>query len=151
MSDPADTAAPQPSQLRWGHFGHGADIGVSGEGATLAEAFAAAATALTAIVTDPVVVKEDVAVEISCEAPSPGLLLVDFLNAIIFHMATKDLLFHRYRVETDGAKLRATAWGERVDLVRHAPAVEPKGATYTALAVEHGADGGWRAACVIDV
>ena len=151
MSDPAGTAAPQPSQLRWGHFGHGADIGVSGEGATLAEAFAAAATALTAIVTDPVVVKEDVAVEISCEAPSPGLLLVDFLNAIIFHMATKDLLFHRYRVETDGAKLRATAWGERVDLVRHAPAVEPKGATYTALAVERGADGGWRAACVIDV
>lgn len=151
MSDLIDTAALQPSQLRWSHFEHGADIGISGEGATLAETFAAVATALTAIVTDPAAVKDDAAVAISCEAPSPQLLLVDFLNAIIFQMATNDLLFRRYRVETDGVNLRATAWGERVDLVRHAPAVEPKGATYTALTVEHRADGRWRAACVIDV
>ena len=50
MSEPIDTAALQPSQLRWSHFEHGADIGISGEGATLAETFAAVATALTAIV-----------------------------------------------------------------------------------------------------
>jgi SHS2 domain-containing protein len=37
----------------WQHFAHGADIGVRGRGATLAEAFAAAAVGLTAVVADP--------------------------------------------------------------------------------------------------
>ncbi len=145
------TGMPNVTHVRWGHFAHDADIGVSGEGPTLGEAFAAAATALTAIVTDLGGVREETAVELVCQAPSPQLLLVDFLNAIIFQMATKDLLFRRYRVTTDGTTLYATAWGEPVDAVRHSPAVEPKGATYTALVVEPTSDGGLRVACVIDV
>jgi SHS2 domain-containing protein len=46
--------------------------------------------------------------------------------------------------------LTATARGEPVDVARHEPAVEIKGATYTALAVEQ-TDGQWRAQCVVDV
>jgi len=41
--------------------------------------------------------------------------------------------------------------GEPVDVARHAPACEPKGATYTALRVAHEADGSWSAGCVVDV
>ena len=37
----------------WEHFGHGADIGVRGIGATMAESFEQAAVALTAVITDP--------------------------------------------------------------------------------------------------
>jgi tRNA nucleotidyltransferase (CCA-adding enzyme) len=46
--------------------------------------------------------------------------------------------------------LRATAYGELVDVERHEPAVEIKGATLTALQVRE-EPGGWRAQCVVDV
>jgi len=38
-----------------------------------------------------------------------------------------------------------------VDIARHRPAVEVKGATYTALRVAQEADGAWVAQCVVDV
>ena len=37
------------------------------------------------------------------------------------------------RRDDRGHRLQATLWGEPVDVARHAPACEPKGATYTAL------------------
>lgn len=132
-------------------FPHGADIGVRGIGRTREEAFEQAALALTSIVTDPEDVREARAVEIACEAPDDGLLLVDWLNALIYRMAVDRLLFARFAVRIDGRRLSATAWGEPVDRVRHAPAVEPKGATYTELQARPTEDGTWLAQCVIDV
>jgi SHS2 domain-containing protein len=41
--------------------------------------------------------------------------------------------------------------GEPVDVARHTPAVEVKGATLTELAVRQEADGTWVAQCVLDV
>jgi len=125
-------------------------MGVAGEGETLAEAFEQAALALTAVVT-AAPVESRVEVEFSCAAPDAELLLVDWLNAIIFEMSTRQLLFGRFRVDTDGRTLRAWAWGEPVDRARHEPAVEIKGATYTALAVNQDEHGRWRAQCVVDV
>ena len=93
LAEPGGTAARPP---RWEHFPHGADIGVRGEGDTLAEALAMAALAMTAAITDP-------------ERVAPR------------------------------------------DVARHEPAAEVKGATYTALAVEHRPDGRWLAQCVVDV
>jgi tRNA nucleotidyltransferase (CCA-adding enzyme) len=78
------------------------------------------------------------------------LLLVDWLNALVYEMSTQHLLFGRYEVRVDGSRLEGTAWGEPVDLVRHAPAVEVKGATYTALEVQE-SNGCWTAQCVVDV
>jgi SHS2 domain-containing protein len=136
---------------RWEHFEHAADIGVRGCGASLAEAFEQAALALAAAVTDPRNVNATTAIEIRCEAPDAELLLVDWLNALIYEMATRKLCFARFRVEVDGMRLRGHAWGERLDPARHDLAVEPKGATYTALRVEQTPDGLWLAQCVIDV
>jgi SHS2 domain-containing protein len=135
----------------WELFPHGADTGVRGRGPTLAAALAAAATALTAAVTDPAGVEPRVAVPIRCSAPSPDFLLLDWLNALVFEMATRGLLFSRYEVDTDGTTLVATAWGEPVDVARHRPAVEVKGATLTGLRVAEEPDGSWVAECVVDV
>ena len=66
-------------------------------------------------------------------------------------MATRRMLFSRFDISIEGDELNATAWGEPVDITRHQPAVEPKGATYTALEVRQSADGRWLAQCVIDV
>ncbi len=132
------------------HFAHEADIGVRGMGGSCAEAFEQAALALTAIVTDPARVRALEKVELACEAPDVELLLADWLNALIYEMAVRHMLFSRYEVAIEGGHLRAAAWGEAVDVARHQPAVEPKGATYTGLAVRH-EHGVWVAECVVDV
>ncbi|MGE5105489.1 MAG: archease, partial [Betaproteobacteria bacterium] len=89
---------PDASSAHWEHYAHGADIGVRGVGPTQAAAFEQAALALTAVVVDPAsVVPRDV-VSVSCEAPDEELLLADFLNALIYEMATRNMLFGRFRV-----------------------------------------------------
>lgn len=139
-------------ESRWEHFEHGADIGVRGTGPTLAAAFQQAALALTAVVTDPALVRPETSVPIACEAPTDDILFVDWLNALVYEMATRRMLFARFTVAIDAnRRLQATAWGERVDPGRHEPAVEVKGATQTALRVVQDAAGAWTAECVVDV
>jgi len=139
------------SDARYEHFPHGADIGVRGLGASPAEAFEQAALALTAVITDPENVAAEDALEIHCEAPDLELLFVDFLNAVVYEMSARGMLFGRYRVRIDGGRLDAVAHGERVDVARHSPAVEVKGATFTCLRVAESPEGGWLAQCVVDV
>jgi len=135
----------------WEHFAHGADIGVRGRGQTVAQAFEQAAEALTAVVTDPSRVRPLVAVPIHCRAPDLELLLYEWLNNLVFHMATQHLLFSAFKVTIVDGELDAEARGEHVDVERHAPAVEVKGATLTELLVRQGPDGCWRAQCIVDV
>jgi SHS2 domain-containing protein len=137
--------------MRWEHFAHGADLGVRGRGQTLEEAFAAAALAVTAAVTDPAVVRPVDTVEFDCPGTEPELLLYDFLNALIFTMATRRSLYGACEVRIDAAGVHARLHGEPVDRARHTPAVEPKGATLTCLRVARAPDGEWRAECVIDI
>lgn len=135
----------------WRHFAHGADIGVEGRGATEAEAFEQAALALTAVVTDPAALRSEVVVSIRCRAPDRELLLFEWLNSIVYQMATGRRLFGAFRVHIRDGELDGEARGEPVDVARHAPAVEVKGATFTELAVRREEDGRWCARCVLDV
>jgi len=132
-------------------FPHGADIGVRGFGSSLAEAFAAAASALAAAVAEPGGVAPKERVEIDCAAPDDRLLLCDWLNAVIYEMAVRRMVFCRFEVALREHRLHASAWGEAVDPVRHAPSVEPKGATMSGLKVERRPDGIWVAECIVDV
>lgn len=135
---------------RWEHFPHAADVGVGGFGKTAAEAFEQGALALTAVVT-AAEIRPAVSVKVQCDAPDIELLFVEWLNAIIYEMAVRKMLFSRFAVKIDGTRLEGTLWGEPVDIARHAPACEPKGATYTALKVAKEESGLWSAACVVDV
>ncbi|MBU0594344.1 MAG: archease [Gammaproteobacteria bacterium] len=137
--------------MNWETFSHEADIGVRGLGATLAEAFAGAAMAMTAAICDPERVAAQQSVSIECAAPDEELLLVDWLNALVYEMATRHMLFSRFEVSIENQHLRATVWGEPVDVVRHQPAAEVKGATYCELAVRQRPDGQWLAQCIVDV
>jgi tRNA nucleotidyltransferase (CCA-adding enzyme) len=145
-------APPEAGRLsRWEHFPHDADIGVRGCGPTMAAAFEQAALALTAVVTDPAHIARQQSVSIACEAPSAELLLVDWLNAVVLRMATDGLVFGAFEVAISGIRLDGRALGEPIDVARHQPAVEVKGATLTALEVAEQPDGTWRAQCVVDV
>jgi len=144
------TKAAASATARWEHFPHAADVGLRGFGATAAEAFEQAGLALTAVVTHAEVLPK-VQVEVSCEAPDLELLFVEWLNAVIYEMALRNMLFAKFSVRIDGNRLEGTLWGEPVDVARHQPACEPKGATYTALKVAADSNGAWSAACIVDV
>ena len=134
----------------WEHFEHKADIGVRGYGNSAAEAFEQSALAMSAIITDLSLIESHDEIDIVCEEADRELLLVDWLNALVFEMSTRMMIFSRFEVAIKDGHLEARAWGEPIDQKRHQPAVEIKGATYTELAV-HKTDGQWIAQCVVDV
>jgi len=135
----------------WEHYSHGADIGIRGFGRSAEEAFEQAAIALTAVVADVSSVRQSERIEIHCDAPDLELLLVSWLNAIIYEMAVRNMLFSSYSVVLSGLSLTGTLAGEAVDPERHQLAVEAKGATVTDLKVECDNAGRWLAQCIVDV
>jgi len=134
----------------WAHFAHAADIGIEGRGPTPAAAFEQAALALTAVVTTAAV-EAKTKVEVACEAADRELLFVEWLNAIIYEMSVRHMLFGRFAVRITGNRLEGAMWGEPIEPARHEPACEPKGATYTALSVARDENGLWSARCIVDV
>lgn len=141
-----DKAAP----ARWSHFPHEGDVGVSGRGATMAEAFENAARAMTAVIVPLGLIRPEVTTIVTCHAADPEILLVDWLNAVIYAMATESMIYRDFEVGIAGDRLTGTLIGETVEPGRHEPSVELKGATLTALKVTEGPDG-WIAECVVDV
>jgi len=135
----------------WEHFSHGSDIGVRGIGNSAEEAFEQAAIALTAVVADVGAIEQSEIVEVRCDAPDRELLLVSWLNAIIYEMAVRRMLFSKFRITLEGNSLTGSLAGETVDPERHQVAVEAKGATVTALRVTRDQEGQWLAQCVVDV
>ena len=135
----------------WEHFEHGADIGIRGIAPTLEQAFEQTALAMTAVITNPDQVSTSIAVSIHCEAPDHELLLLDWINELVYEMAVQGLLFKRYQVVINDGNLSATAFGEAVDRQKHQPAVEIKGATFTELRVYQQPDGSWVSQCIVDV
>ncbi len=134
----------------WEHFEHQADMGVRGFGNKPAEAFEQAALAMSAIITDLSLIEPREEVTINCEEADQELLFADWLNALIFEMSTRYMLFSQFEVFIENGHLKAKVWGEPINVKRHQPAVEIKGATYTELAV-HRSQGQWVAQCVVDV
>ncbi|MDO8303145.1 MAG: archease [Sedimentisphaerales bacterium] len=137
--------------IYWEHFEHKADIGVRGVGMTKAQAFEQAALALTAVITDLTSVEPKEKVEIACEAVDDDLLLIEWLSSLLFEMDCRKMLFSRFEVHIEQQRLRGVCWGEKIDVERHQPAVEVKGATYMSLSVKQNDDGKWIAQCVVDV
>ena len=119
--------------MPWDHFSHQADMGIRGRGASKEEAFEQAAVALTAVITDHDNVQPAECVTIQRKDTDDELLFAEWINALIYEMATRKMLFSRFRVVLSGCSLAGEAWGEPVDVAKHQPAVEVKGATYTAL------------------
>lgn len=132
-----------------GYFEHDADIGIIGRGATLEEAFEAAARATFAIMTDIEHVRAEQSVTIEFEEADEEFALVQWLNLLLGCARERGLVFGRFWIERDGVRWRGGADGEpwRAELER---GVEVKGATLTMLAVGR-SDAGWEARCVVDV
>ena len=138
-------------QNTWEHFAHPADMGIRGLGRTRQAALEQAALALTALTVDLQTIEPARCVTVVCDETDPELLLVAWLNAILFEMATRHMVFGRFHVDLRPEGLRAELWGEALDLARHHPSTEVKAATYAALRVEQEATGQWVAQCIVDL
>jgi SHS2 domain-containing protein len=107
----------------WEHFAHEAAVGVRGFGPTREAAFEQGALALMHAIADPDRIKPSEMVEIACAAPDDALLFVDWLNTLIFEVATRGVLFCRFEVRIDAghraepgasrSTRRATRWRSR--------------------------------------
>jgi len=135
-------------------FSHTGDIGLTLTARSLDELFADAAVALTETMTDHglVAIRQSTAVELRSAAVD--LLLVDWLNDLVFRFDTEGLLVARARVAVvrEGGEwtVRGSVEGECLDPARHPIKVLVKAATYHALEASRAADG-WRATVVLDV
>jgi len=134
----------------WEHFSHQADIGIRATAEDLSSAFEDAAVALTAIVTEPKKVEAEESIKIACSGKNEELLFVNWLNAVIYEMAVRKMLFGQFEVGIDNLNLSAKIWGEKINQEKHSPAVEPKAVTYNQLSVKN-ENGKWIVQCVIDV
>jgi len=120
-------------------FDHTGDVGVRLRAPTLAGLFAEGAAALTATLVDPGGLRPVERRVFALEADSPDLLLVDWLNELVYRFEVEDLLVVAVdaRVARRAGRwhLEATVDGERFDPSRHAARVLVKSATYHRLEV----------------
>ncbi len=135
-------------------FDHTGDVGVRVRAASLDELFAEAAAALTATLVDPATVERRVREWATLEAASLDLLLVDWLNDLVFRFDVDNLLVARTepRVvrEGPGWKVEAALEGEPFDPARHRVRVLVKGATYHRLAIKE-TPAGYETSVVFDI
>jgi SHS2 domain-containing protein len=141
--------ADQPTP-EWSHFPHEGDVGVCGHGASMEEAFENAARAMTAVIVPLELIRANETTHVSCRAGDREILLLDWLNAVIYAMATEGMIYRDFKVRIEGERLEGEMHGEKAEPARHEPSVELKGATLTELKVTE-ENGRWRAQCVVDV
>ncbi|HXG41636.1 MAG TPA: archease [Dehalococcoidia bacterium] len=139
--------APPPFEV----LEHTADVRVVARGRTLEELFANAALAMSHLVADLDGVAERERQELSAEGQDWESLLVRWLNELLYWLDAKNMLFRRFQVdELAPYRLRAVAWGERLDPTRHQLHMGIKGITRHLLQVRH-QDGWWQAQVVFDI
>jgi len=130
------------------------DLSFEASGETVEALFAAAAEALlAATVADPGAVVARVREVVSLAEPDLELLLLRFLNELVFQRDARRLLLRseRLAIEHDGeARLAGALVGERIDPARHQLEADVKAATASGLRVTR-AGPGWRASVTLDV
>lgn len=130
------------------------DLTFVARGATLDDVFAAAAQALlAATVEDPACIEEREVRRLELAEPDLELLLLRFLNELVYLKDAELLLLRPRRVRVwldSGARLEAELAGERMAADRHRLASDVKAATAHGLSVSKTSPG-WQACVTLDV
>jgi SHS2 domain-containing protein len=133
---------------------HTGDVAVRLRAASLGALFADAARALTATLVEAGDVRPAARHLVSLEAGSPDLLLVDWLNELVYRFDVDRLVVARADVrviDAGGAwRLDATVLGEPLDEARHPVRVLVKGVTYHQLGIGD-VDGALETTVVFDI
>jgi SHS2 domain-containing protein len=130
---------------------HTADIGIMAYGTELKQVFANSARGLFSIITELNTVATTESRTIEVTAPDREALLVNWLNELIYLFEAKELLFNRFDIITiTDTQLKATGYGEKINLAKHELKTQVKAATYHMLKIEQNKDG-YRAQVIFDV
>jgi len=130
------------------------DLAFTASGSSVAEVFHAAAEALLAATVErPEAVEPKVVRSLHFTDTDPELLLLRFLNELIYLRDAEGLVLRPLHVDcrSDGRiELSAELAGEALDPARHEPACDVKAATAHGLALTR-RDGAWHASVTLDV
>jgi len=135
----------------YSYFEHQADMGITGLGSTMEEAFSQAARAMFNLMVDVDQVRSQKEVFVHCQGNDEEELLVEWLNHLLAEADIHEMALATFRVDSlSSTRLSGTAWGEPLDPQRHRPKTEVKAATYAMLFVGQ-ERGQYVARCVVDL
>lgn len=127
---------------RYEQFDHTADIGVRAFGSDKKELFENAAFAMFDIIADLQGLTGSVTQDITLTASSPEELLVAWLDELLFHFYTKQIILFKFDIiELSDTALKAKVQGRPIGANRNRLKTEIKAATYSDLAIKNSADG----------
>ena len=140
--------------MAYSFFSHTGDIGVTLSAESLDALFADAALALTDTLSDHRLIAVTRSTAVELHAAAVDLLLIDWINELIYRLETDGLIAARACVAITGGgddwTLAGTVEGDTLNTVRHPVKTLVKAATYHALEVSR-TGGEWHATVVLDV
>jgi SHS2 domain-containing protein len=130
---------------------HTADIGIRARGKNLEEVFASAADGMVSLIIDRRRIRCLKTLTVEAEAEDQAMLLVEWLNQLLYLFDSQYFLCRRYRfIELNEKHLKVECLGEAVDRQRHKLKRGIKAATYHTVKVERMKDG-YVAEVILDI
>lgn len=144
----AENAAP-PDWLE--QIDHTADVGIVVRAENLEDLFARAGWGMFSVITDMGDVRLPKEVGVRIEAEDKEELLLRWLSELNFLHITRHELYARFEIKSlSERELRASAFGEGVDLERHTIYTEIKAVTFHGLSIKQ-MEAGWEARVIFDM
>lgn len=129
---------------------HTADVGIIAYGKDEKEVFATAAYAMFSLIAELDGVGDAICRQIEVSADDKEALLVAWLNELLYLFDVEHVIFNGFEViNLEEHRMRANAYGEKFDPLRHQLKTQVKAATYHMLKVQKG--NGFRAQIIFDV
>jgi len=130
---------------------HTADTGILAHGADLKQVFANAALALTSLIVDLDQIETEAQRGIEISAEDEEILLVEWLNEIIYIFDVESMVFNRFDIEDLTLNhVRATCHGETIRAGKHVVKTGVKAATYHMLNIGKSSRG-YEARVILDI
>jgi SHS2 domain-containing protein len=130
---------------------HTADIGIVAYGADIKQVFANAALGLFNLMADLDDFKEDLQRELELSAEDVEVLLVEWLNELIYIFDVEHIIFKRFEIERlTSTQIKARCFGEKIKPGQHKLKREIKAATYHMLRISK-EDGGYKVQVIFDI
>ena len=130
---------------------HTADIGIVAYGADIKQVFANAALGLFNLMADLGNLKEDTKRQIELSAEDVEVLLVEWLNELIYISDVEHIIFKRFEInELSNTQLRAICFGEKIKSGQHKLKREIKAATYHMLRLNK-ENGSYKVQIIFDI
>ncbi len=131
---------------------HTADAGMLVRGDSLHALFTNAAQGLFEMIAVIDSIDETSALDIQLESESVEMLLVAWLDELVFKHETEEMFFKRVKISTiNPTELVAKVYGEPTDFSKHIVYTEVKAVTYHQLYAVQNTDGDWEAQVIFDL